>query len=293
MDQQNLPDIEALWDYDKPQVSEQSFRELLPAAQKSANQSYYAELLTQLARTQSLQRKFDHAHKILDSAWDIINGRDMPVAEIRYLLERGRAFNSANEKEKSIVFFKEAYYKALQHGENIYTIDAAHMLGVADKPQARLYWHLTAMDIAEATTDPRARKWLGALYNNIGWNYHDLKDYSKALNIFEKSLAWRVWQNDEKGIFIAKWTIGRVYRSLNRIDKALQIQHALLEEIQQKGLNPSGFVFEELAECFLLKEDVDQANKYFSNAYEILSKDIWLQANEQGRLERLRELGNK
>ncbi len=97
MDAQNFPAIDSLWDYDKPQVTELKFRELLPAAEKSGNQSYYAELLTQLARTQSLQRKFDNAHDILNKAEQVIKGKNMPVAQIRYLLERGRTFNSANE----------------------------------------------------------------------------------------------------------------------------------------------------------------------------------------------------
>jgi tetratricopeptide (TPR) repeat protein len=291
MDAQNFPAIDSLWDYDKPQVTELKFRELLPAAEKSGNQSYYAELLTQLARTQSLQRKFDNAHDILNKAEQVIKGKNMPVAQIRYLLERGRTFNSANEKEKSATLFKEAYHKALFQNEDFYAIDAAHMLGIAEKPQEQLSWNIKAMDLAEKSTDTRAKKWLGSLYNNIGWTYHDLKDYVKALCLFEKALAWRTDQKDERGIFIAKWTIGRIYRSLDRIDEALKIQNGLLDEIQQKKLPPSGFVFEEIAECLLIKNKNTEAKEYFKTAYQILSKDIWLKANEPARLERLDQLG--
>jgi tetratricopeptide (TPR) repeat protein len=291
MDLQNFPAIDTLWDYDKPQVTELKFRELVPAAAKSGSKSYYAELLTQLARTQSLQRKFDSAHEILDNAKQIIKGGNMPVAEIRYLLERGRTFNSANEKEKSVILFKEAYDKALKHNEDFYAIDAAHMLGIAEKPQNQLYWNLKAMELAENSIDTRAKKWLGSLYNNIGWTYHDLKDYIKASDLFEKSLAWRMNQKDEKGTFIAKWTVGRALRSLNKIEEALKIQNELLDEVRQKKLDQSGFVFEELAECLLIKNKSDEAKKYFRKAYEILSKDIWLKANEPGRLERLQQLG--
>jgi len=31
--------------------------------------------------------------------------------------------------------FKEAYAKAVEHKEDFYAIDAAHMLGIAAKPQ--------------------------------------------------------------------------------------------------------------------------------------------------------------
>ncbi len=286
----NFQEIDRLWDYDKPQVTEMKFRELLPAAEKSENKSYYVELLTQLARTQSLQRKFDVAHEILDNARQIISGRNMPVAEIRYLLERGRTFNSANDKEKAIALFKEAYHQALNHNEDFYAIDAAHMLGIAEKPQEQLSWNLKTMDLAENSTDTKAKKWLGSLYNNIGWTYHDLKDYTKALHFFEKTLTWRTDQKDEKGVFIAKWCIGRVCRSLDRIDDALKIQNELLDEAQKKKLEP-GYVFEELAECLLIKNEPNEAKKYFQKAFEILSTDIWLKTNEQERLERLKRLG--
>ena len=287
----DLPAIDALWDYDSPQATALKFRELLPAAEKSVDKSYYAELLTQLARTQSLQLKFDEAHSVLDTARQEIEGQNMPVAEIRYLLERGRTFNSAGEKEQSIPLFKEAYAKAVKHNEDFYAIDAAHMLGIAVKPQDQLYWNITAMGIADVTADARARKWLGSLYNNIGWMYHDLKDYVGALTFFEKLLAWRMDQKNERGTFIAKWTIARTYRSLNRIDEALALHRELLDEIQWKGLDPSGYVFEELAECLLIQNRGIDAKVYFKKAYKILSKDIWLKANEGDRLERLKELG--
>lgn len=290
MNTQNLPVIDTLWDYDNPQATEVTFRELAPAAEKSGDKSYYAELLTQLARTLSLQRKFDDAHKLLDNARQLIVGQAMPVAEIRYLLERGRTFNSSNEKAQAISLFKEAYEKALQSNEGFYAIDAAHMLGISEKPQEQLYWNIKAMDLVEKSVDARARKWLGPLYNNIGWTYHDAKDYERALDLFEKSLAWRTEQKDEKGIFIAKWTIGRTYRSLDRINEALAVQQELLDEIQRKGLAPNGFVFEELAECLFLKNSHYEAKEYFRKAYEILSKDIWLKANAVDRLQRLREL---
>jgi tetratricopeptide (TPR) repeat protein len=147
------------------------------------------------------------------------------------------------------------------------------------------------MDLAEKTADRRARKWLGSLYNNIGWTYHGLKDYEGALTFFEKLLAWRMDQNDERGTFIAKWTIARTYRSMDRIDEALALQRDLLDEIQRKGLDPSGYVFEELAECLSILGQGIEAKAYFKKAYDILSKDIWLKANEGGRLERLKGLG--
>jgi len=289
--QTNLPEIDKLWDYSNPKETALKFKELLHDAEKSGNQFYRAELLTQLARTQSLQRAFSEAHLILDSVQKMLSTQEMPVPEIRYLLERGRTYNSNNEQEKAIPLFKAAYEKAVINNEDFYAIDALHMLGIADKPQEQLTWNLLAMELAEKSNNRKATGWLGPLYNNIGWTYHDMQDYSKALLMFEKSLAWRIEHKDEQGIFIAKWCLGRANRSLNRIDEALQIQKQLAKEIEDKNVTPDGYVYEELAECLLLQGKIEEAKTYFWLAYELLSKDEWLKANEQNRLERLLKLG--
>lgn len=280
-----MENFDDLWDYSDPQATAIKFEGLLPAAEASGDKSYYAQLLTQLARTQSLQQKYEEAHALLDTAERVMAGQSLPVAEIRYLLERGRTFNSAGQKDRAEKLFKEAYDTAVAHNENFYTIDAAHMLGIAAAPQDRLSWNLKAAGLAEKTG---YNGWLGSLYNNIGWTYHGQKEYQTALGYFEKLLELRKAQGDDRGVFIARWSIGRTYRSLQRVDEALALQQALYREIQQKGLAPSGYVFEELAECLVQKKE--DAREYFRQAYEILSKDPWLRAEEAPRLQRLKDL---
>ena len=41
----------------------------------------------------------------------------------------------------------------------------------------------------------------------------------------------------------------------------------------------------------MIKDEKTEPPKYFKLAYEYLSKDDWLKANEPERLERLKELG--
>ena len=179
----------------------------------------------------------------------------------------------------------------MAHGEDFYAVDAAHMLGMVEPPETQLEWAAKAMELAEKSEDERARNWLGPLYNNTGWSYHDLKQYDKALELFQKSLKYRQEKKDEQGTRIAKWTIGRTYRSLGRIEEALQIQKELEKEFEEKGIEQGGYVFEELGECLLLLKKEDEARKYFKLAYDLLSKDPWLVANEAERLERLKKLG--
>lgn len=286
-----LTDFDALWDYNDPARTEVKFRELLPGAKESSDKSYYAQLLTQIARTQGLQRKFEDAHQTLDTV-EVLLTDELIVAKIRYLLERGRVYNSSNQPDKSKPLFLEAWELGVAKGEDFYAIDAAHMLGIVEPPEKQLEWAGKAMELAEKSTDQRARNWLGSLYNNTGWTYHDLKQYDKALELFEKSLRWREGKNDEEGIRIARWTIARTYRSLGRIEKALQIQRELEKEFEQKGIEHEGYVFEELGECLLLLQKEDEARKYFKLAYDLLSKNQWLVANQPERLKRLRQLGS-
>lgn len=284
-----LPDFDALWDYNKPDVTEMKFRDLMPQAQASGNTGYYTELLTQVARTQGLQNKFDEAHKTLDKVEKMLSDA-MVRPRVRYLLERGRVYNSSGTPDKAKPYFMEAYELAKGSGEDYYAIDAVHMLQIVEPPDKQLDWALRAIDMTEKTADQRAKKWLGPLYNNTGWTYFDMEQYENALTWFEKSLAWRQEQKDERGTRIAQWTIARAYRALGRTEDALEIQKTLEAEIEAKGVASDGYIEEEIAECLLVLGKPDEAKPYFKKAYEILSRDTWLVQNQPDRLKRLDEL---
>ena len=59
--------IDALWDYDHPAESEAAFRRALEEWDAQADLDLQLELLTQIARAQGLQRRFDEAHATLDT----------------------------------------------------------------------------------------------------------------------------------------------------------------------------------------------------------------------------------
>jgi tetratricopeptide (TPR) repeat protein len=289
-EEQALPDFDQLWDYSKPADTEKKFRELIPRARESGDVSYHAELLTQIARALGLQQKFSEAHEMLDSVETMITDQ-MVVPKIRCLLERGRVYNSSGQPEKAKPLFEEAMNTALEEKEDYYTIGAIHMLQIVEPPDKQLEWAEKAIELAEKSADKRAQKWLGPLYNNTGWSYFDLKQFEKAMEYFKKSLKWREDQGDEQGIRIARWCVARTFRAVGKVDEALEIQRALEKEIEDKGAEPDGYVFEELAELLTLKGEKDKARPYFRKAFELLSADPWLSANEPKRLERLKKLG--
>jgi tetratricopeptide (TPR) repeat protein len=284
-----LPDFDILWDYGDPKGTEEKFRAILNDVNPSKDLLYSLELKTQIARTLGLQRKFDEAHALLDTIEGPVSDT-ASRARIRYLLERGRVFNSSGKGDASKPFFLKAIDSAEEAGEENLAVDAVHMMGIVDTPEAGLEWNMKAIAMAEAATEEKARRWLGSLYNNTGWSYHELEEYDKALELFEKALEYETEIGRDKRIRIARWTVGRCYRSLGRIDEALEIHRALLKEYDFLD-GTDGYVLEELGECLLLEGEDEEAKSWFAKAYEELSKDPWLAANEKDRLERMKQLG--
>jgi tetratricopeptide (TPR) repeat protein len=289
MSQNNLPDFDSLWNYDKLEETGKKFREILPLAESSGDTSYLIQLLTQIARTEGLQMKFDEANKILDRAKEL-KPEKYETAYVRYLLERGRTFNSSKKQDEAKPLFLEAYDFGLAHNLDFYTIDAAHMLGIVDQGEESLNWNNIAIKLAENSKDEKAKRWLGSLYNNTGWTYFDMKEYDKALDIFKKNVEWHYKRESKTPLIIAKWSVARTLRAMDSVDQALSMQMGLIDELKENGLEQDGYVYEEIGECLLAKGKKDDAKPYFKQAYDLLSKDIWLQENEKDRLNRLKEL---
>lgn len=283
-----LTNFDDLWDYDNPADTEKRFQALLAAAEEARDLSYTLQLLTQIARAQGLQGQFDAAHKTLDRVEPF--AATEKVVHMRYLLERGRVFNSSGDPKTAAELFQKAWTLGEATGEDFHRIDAAHMLAIVQKdPEDQLAWNNRALKLAEQSTQPRAKNWLGSLYNNIGWTYHDIRDYDQALTVFQDALAFRQDQGKPGPIRIARWCVARTLRSLNRIEEALKIQQELLAELDQAG-EKDGFVYEELGECLLRLEQRDKARKYFALALKELAQMSWLAESEPERLARLKKL---
>lgn len=280
-----MPDFDSLWDYNDPASTATKFRAVLPDCTTEAER---AELLTQIARTHSLRRQFAEAHQILDEAHSLIsNSHARPY--LRYLLERGRTFNSAQHKPQASELFLQAWNLARELAEESLAVDAAHMLAMSEPPEKQLEWNLRALAYAEQAVNPAARGWLGSLYNNLGWTYHDTGQSEKALEMFERGLAFRRERGQITETRVAQWCVARCLRSLGRVAEALALQQALLAEHAIHGTQ-DGYVFEELGECLLALNRAEEARPYFAQAYAKLSKDKWLAENEAARLERLKHL---
>ena len=232
-------DIRALWDFKDPAASEERFRAAL--AEMAGGERL--EVQTQIARAQGLQGNFARGHATLDAIERDVSGRSL----VCLLLERGRLLNSAGKPDEAVPHFRSAVAEAALLGETALEIDALHMLGIAAPEPEREGWTRCAIERAETSTDPVARRWLGSLLNNLGWTYHDAGEHTKALDAFERALAWHLEHGSAETIHIARWSVARCLRSLGQVERALEIQQALAAGTPADAQDP--YVLDEIAEC--------------------------------------------
>jgi len=277
--------IEDFWEYDNPAASEQRFR----AALGSGDNERDLELQTQIARTYSLRRRFDEAHRLLDQIQPAVPASSARV-QSRYLLERGRTLRSAGEKTASQPLFQQAFDVARSAGEIGLAVDAAHMLALVTPAAAAAGWTDTGIALARGSSDAKARALLPALLNNHAWNLHDAGRFDDALPMFiEAESAWRATGKQPQGR-IATWSVARCLRSLGRYDEALALQRKLEVEWSTSG-GSDGYVFEEIAENLEALRRPEVARPYFARAASELGKDPSFVRDEPARLQRLIDRG--
>jgi tetratricopeptide (TPR) repeat protein len=278
----NTLDLESFWEYSDPAASEMHFRNLLSTAEGDLA----LELRTQIARTYSLRRRFDEAHDILNEVESELAGAGARP-HVRYLLERGRTFNSSGEREKARTHFLEAWELAHASPHEGLAVDAAHMIAITHSgtPQA-LEWNEKGLALAGPSRDPKARALIPAMLNNSAWDLHGMERFREALSLFERAQAEWTARGKAPQIQIAKWSVARCLRSLERHREALDIQRALEAEHAAAG-TADGYVFEEIAENLWALGDRDEARPYFAKAVQELRKDAWFVKNEAARLESL------
>src|SRR4051812_19218920 len=286
--------IEA-WDFGDPQLSRLRFLSMIDAVAPGSPKALVYR--TQVARAHGLAGEFDEAGALLDAAMtrveDLAAGCRLDHVRARIAIERGRVLHSSGAAAQAMPYFDQAYELATKAGAAGLAIDALHMSAIAagttEGPASSSAWNERAIAEAEASADPAARRWLGSLLNNHGWDRHESGDYDAALDLFQRALAFREEQGSEPELTIAKWAVARALRSLGRYEEALTIHDVIVET--PDGAD-DGYVHEERGECLLALDHADEARPAFARAHALLSADPWLAENEPDRLARLRELSS-
>lgn len=261
-------DLNTLWDFGQPEVSEQRFR----AALLTATGDEALILRTQIARTYGLRRDFDGARRLLKEIEGNISPAG-PEAQIRYHLELGRTFASATHprnlltseaQERARAEYERALALARAAKLDGLAIDAIHMLAFVDQsPADQLKWGEAALAVVLSSTQPDAKRWEASVRNNVGYALHQMGRFSEALGQFQEALAMRERGTYPQATRVARWMVAWTLRSLRRNDEALEMQLSLEREADAAG-QPDPYVFEELEALYREKGDLSKAQHYAS-----------------------------
>ena len=259
-------DLQALWDFKRPEVSEQRFRERLA----TAGGDDALVLQTQIARTLGLRRRFDEARQLLMTLQPQV-GAAGAQAQARWHLEWGRTHASATHKaallpEADRQTARESFQAAARHaraaGLDGLAVDALHMLPFTTaNPQEELLWTQQALDLALASPQPEARRWEASLRNNMGVTLNAMGRHAEALAMLQAAVPAAERNGSPERVRIAHWMVARTLRDLGRTAEALAIQQRLERENAEAG-TPDPYVFEELAHLHRTAGDAARAAHY-------------------------------
>ena len=289
-----FPDIDGFWDFDDLPSTEVKIKDLVES-ETASGVSRSVELITQLARVQGLQRKISEARATLLLAKDPITkhaGDTNARAEIRFSIEQGRLFGLSMTPAQSLAYFEKAWNEATKANEVFFSIEAAVMLSISRPPKHQNEWLQKALHLAESTVDINAKLWLPQLYVMNGWHSFDFRKFDEALDNFQKALDQPQSIQSPIKRFAVRWSFARTLRALNRFQEALDIQRELKAEMQTVG-KVNGHVFLEMAECFQLLQNLDEAKVHFEQAYKELSLNGWYSDNKSSELSRIQRLSKK
>ncbi len=259
-------DLSSLWDFSRPDVSEQRFR----AALLTASEDDALILRTQIARSLGLRRDFERAREELRAVAKELD-RAGAEARTRYFLELGRTYASAAhpaelQTPQASELARSAYRQAIELARTAsldgLAIDAIHMMAFVDTDAAdQLTWAEEALRIVESSTQPAARRWEASIRNNLGHALHQLGRYDEALVQLRQAVAIRERGTSAEATRTAHWMVARTLRVMGRVDEALKIQLRLEREADLAG-KPDHYVFEELRLLYASKGEPDRARHY-------------------------------
>ncbi len=281
--------IRSLWDFNDKAASETRFRDAL----KTLKADDALEVETQIARTFSLRRDFETAHRLLNDIEQRMTPSSRAALRVRYLLERGRTFNSAKQFDTAKPLFQQAYDLAIKEPALIgLAIDAAHMFGFSKDKDEAFRWTELGMKLALGSEHPDAIGWRPGLANNLGSTERERDNLDASMKHFQVALKEHLTRSKPLQIRIAYWQVANVHRLQGKIDDAMAIQ-LRLEKESDEAKSPDVYIYTELAELYAApgaKRDAQRAKHYAELALAMAEKDAWMVENEASLIARMKDI---
>ncbi|MGI9102538.1 MAG: hypothetical protein ACR2IF_08850 [Terriglobales bacterium] len=189
---------------------------------------------------------------------------------MRILIERGRLQRRQGNSAQARVSFEKAYETAVPAGQAGLAADAAHMLALILPFHEARVWTDRGMVLAERSSDPTVRHWVGVLMNNWGVRLDEQGDHQGAALAFSRALASRRLENDPSICRESEFALAVQLRKLGLAAQALAIQDRLQQEATSAKEPPWGILIERVENLRALHRK-GEARKAAEDALDSLS----------------------
>ncbi len=264
-------DINRLWDFDQPALSEARFR----AALIGASPEDALVLQSQIARSYVLRGERQPALEILRAieANVAVSGSE---AQVCYWLELGRAHASPAHPPEALTWkaqtqarqaFQEAFRRAKAAGLDPHTIEALHLMAFTENnPERQAMHERDALRFVQFSQQEAAQRWECAVRIGLAQALIRLQNHAEAVSELQAATQAGIRMGTTHCARSAQWFLGWAYRMAGHLNEALALQ---LELEQSAAGTP-----------LLLREVLDELGRL----YQALGED------ERARLYRARAL---
>lgn len=208
-------DVRDYWNFGDPVASRQVFEELLPSL---VDRSEQLDVHAQIARTYSLSGENQECLNYLKPFWEeglALGGR----AAASLMLEAGRAHRGLGDIEKA----RQGFEDVSVNGPDDLRVDALHMLALVSAGDEVAFFNQKAIALAQNSQDEWAQRWIGSLYNNVGWSCFEASEFEDALEYFESALLARYEFGQNERVAEAQWCIGHTLTTMGRMKDATEL----------------------------------------------------------------------
>jgi len=194
----------------------------------------YVQACAMRARSHLAVNKKEEGREWLALAADHADAAD-PIAWTSYLGARGRFEWQDGDLETATATFRGMFDYCQERDMWEKAVDAAHMVALTGPAEERYDWGLRGIDMAERGG---MEGWLGPLWNNLGWEYHDAGRYEESLEALEKAREYHYKGGNDIPKLIADYSVAHVERMLGRLDESeagMRAVHEWAESLHADG----------------------------------------------------------
>jgi len=251
------------------------FEEIANEAEALGDASAFVEAASMRARSYLIQDERETGRPWLDRAAAQATERD-PLGWSRYIGVRGRFEWKDGDNPTATATFRAMFDYCEAHELWSRAIDAAHMVAITGDPRERFEWSEKAIAMAESG---ELTKWLGPLWNNLGWNYVEAERYDEGREALEKAREHHYMGERDLPKLIADYSVAHVIRLQGQTANAKAAMSdvfgwagRLNDEGIQDAIEWMGFSRWELGEIALIEGETGEAIQLMSKALEELEQ---------------------